>query len=327
MAHEDDAVEPVAVEHEPPALNGRAPGRPRVFVVLNAKSGRCDATEAREALERHFKVVGTACRVHEPSKDDDLAERVREAVRDGCALVVAAGGDGTVSAVADALVGSGTDTPLGILPLGTANVLAGEMGVPLDLDGACRLLAGAHTLAAIDAMEIGGKHYVTQAGTGLDAEMIRDTPGEHKRRFGRFAYIWTVLKHLVGFQPRRFVITADGQTTRAHAVSLVVANSGTLGQRPFRWGPDIRPDDGRIDVCVIRARSLVDFVRLGWHVLLFQHRADPNVTYLSATREVTIEASPPLPVQADGEVVGQTPVTIRVVPGVVRVVVPGKDGG
>lgn len=192
---------------------------------------------------------GITFEVHEPSHAEPLIGRIREAVDSGCDLVVAAGGDGTVSSVADALVG--TETPLGIIPLGTANVLAGELGIPLDVDASCALLAGDHALTRIDAMEIDGKHYVTQVGVGLDAEMIRGTQGEHKRRFGRLAYLWTAATRLVGLQARRFTLMVDGQTSRPRASQVLVANSGTLGSRPFRWGLDIRPDDGQVDVCLI----------------------------------------------------------------------------
>jgi YegS/Rv2252/BmrU family lipid kinase len=291
-----------------------------VFVVLNPKSGSCDRGEARGALERHFSVVGVACRVHETGHDDRLIDLVRDAVRGGCDLVVAAGGDGTVSAVADGLIG--TETPLGIVPLGTANVLARELGIPVDLEGACQLLAGDHALTKIDAMELGGKYYFTQVGVGIDAMMIRDTTREHKRRFGRVAYLWTAVTRLVGFQPRRFQLRIDGTVSRPRASQVLVANSGILGQPPFRWGPDIRPDDGRLDVCVIRARTVLDYLVLGWHVLLGQHRRDPNVGYRVAEQAVEIATNAPMPVQADGEIVGETPVTVKAVPGAVRVIVP-----
>ncbi|GAC1448489.1 MAG: diacylglycerol kinase family lipid kinase [Isosphaeraceae bacterium] len=298
----------------------RADRATSAFVVLNPKSGGCDADQARETLNRHLSAAGVACRFHEPSEGDSLGDRVRESVRSGCDLVIAAGGDGTVSAVADALAGA--EVPLGIVPLGTANVLAGELGVPLGLDDACALLAGDHTLTRIDAMEVAGKHYVTQVGVGLDAMMIRDTSHQEKRRFGRGAYIWTALTQFVGFRARRFTLTVDGATTRPRALQILVANSGTLGARPFRWGPDIRLDDGRLDVCVIRARTVFDVLALGWHFVRGQHQRDPNVRYLSASREVAIDSSRPFPVQADGEIIGETPVTVRVIPSALRVIVP-----
>jgi YegS/Rv2252/BmrU family lipid kinase len=297
-----------------------------VFVVLNPISGSSDPDTARSAFERHVCVAGAVCRIHEPSPGERLADLVREAVRSGSDLVVAAGGDGTVSAVANGLVGSGT--PLGIIPLGTANVLARELGIPVDLEQACALLGGDHALAVIDAMEVDGKAYLTQVGVGIDALMIRDTTTEDKRRFGRLAYIWTAASRLVGFQPRRFELTADGRGLRVSASQVLVANCGVLGQPPFRWGPDIVPDDGVIDVCVIRARSLWDYARIGWNFVTGRHRQDPNVRYLKVRDEVTIAmvSSKPLPVQADGEIIGQTPVTVRNKPAALKVVVPVTTG-
>jgi len=292
----------------------------RVLVILNPQAGSCTADDVRQALGRHFPCEDDACAVIETTGGEDLGGVARKAGADGRDLVIAAGGDGTVSAVAAGLVGSAT--PLGLIPLGTANVLARELGIPVDLEGACALLAGPHATRGIDAMRVGDRHFYTQVGVGVDALMIRDTKVEHKRRFGRAAYLWTALTRLVGFQPRRFTLTVDGREERIRASQVVVANVGTLGQPPFRWGPDIHLDDGRIEVCVVRARTAPDYLRLAWHVVRGQHEHDPGVRYLEARRSVSIQTRHPLPVQADGEVIGETPVEIAVVPGAVRVVVP-----
>ena len=92
--------------------------------------------------------------------------------------------------------------------------------------------------------------------------------------------------------------------------------------RPLRWGPHIRPDDGRIDVCVISARTVIDYLRVLWNLLRGQPKRNRNVRYLSATRSILISADRPLPVQADGEIIGETPVQVQVVPHAVRVIVP-----
>jgi diacylglycerol kinase (ATP) len=294
------------------------------FVVLNPVAGRGAAEDVRRAFERLFPADRTACEIHETVRDERIAEVVGDAVARGCDLVVAAGGDGTVSAVANGLVGS--DVPLGIIPMGTANVLARELGIPVDLESACRLVAGEHSTTRIDAMRVGGECYFTQVGVGIDALMIRDTRREDKRRFGRVAYLWTAFTSLLGFQPRRFVLTTDGHEYRGRASQIVVANCGILGQPPFRWGPDIHPDDGHLDVCVIRARSVLDYVTISGRVLTGRHRSSPHIRYLQAHREVVIAARhthhQPLPVQGDGEIIGQTPVTVGVVAGAVAVVVP-----
>jgi diacylglycerol kinase (ATP) len=294
----------------------------RVFAVVNPVAGSLEEGAVRRALERYFPVGDTACEIHETRPDERVAEVVREALGRGYDLVVAAGGDGTVSAVANGLVGS--TTPLGIIPLGTANVLSRELGIPVELDAACGLLAGAHSTTRIDAMRVGGVCYFTQVGVGIDALMIRDTGREAKRRFGRVAYLWTALTRLLGFQPRRFTVTADGRERRARASQIVVANCGILGQPPLRWGPDIRPDDGLLDVCIIRARSLIDYIKILAYVIAGRHHRSPHVRYLKARHRVSVAAGHPLPVQADGEIIGETPVTVEVVPEAVAVVVPGK---
>ncbi len=302
------------------AVQTEAERAQRVLVVLNPQSGSCTADDVREALARHFPGEQGVCSIVETGEGVDLAEVARQGSDEGRDLVIAAGGDGTVSAVAHGLVG--TETPLGIIPLGTANVLARELGIPVELEGACALLAGPYALRGVDVMRVAGKHYFTQVGIGIDAMMIRDTKTEHKRRFGRIAYLVTAARSLIGFQPRRFNLVVDGQKSRPKVMQIVVANVGTLGQPPFRWGPDIEPDDGRVNVCLVRARTLPDYARLVWHVVRHKHKQDPNVRYLDSRESVLVHCSRPMPVQADGEVIGETPVEIHVVPSAVRVVVP-----
>jgi YegS/Rv2252/BmrU family lipid kinase len=294
----------------------------RVVAILNPRSGSAAVEAIRGVLDECFAEGRSRLEVYELREGDDLGAVVRDRVAQSADVVIAAGGDGTVSAVADALVGSGT--ALGILPMGTANVLARELGIPLDLDDAARLIAGDHGRAAIDAMRIGGRHYLTQVGVGLDALMIRDTATEQKKRFGNLAYMWAAAKHLVGFQPRHFTLEVDGEPIKTRASDVVVANVGTLGHPPFRWGPDIRPDDGAVDVFISKARTIFDYVLLGWHVVTGRHKSDPNVSYLRAQRSVAIATRRPLPVQADGEVIGETPVRVELAPGAVTVVVPRR---
>jgi YegS/Rv2252/BmrU family lipid kinase len=292
----------------------------RVFVVLNPMAGNSTAADVRAALGRHFSADTWSQEVYETIGDEQVADVVRAALGRGCDLVVAAGGDGTVSDVAEALVH--TDIPLGIIPVGTANVLARELGLPLDLEGACALLAGEHATNSIDAMRVGDKVFFLQIGVGIDSLMIRDTDRAAKRRFGRAAYLWTALKWLIGYQPRRFTIVADGRRLRPRAAQVLIASGGVLGMAPFRWGPHIRPDDGRIDVCVLSARSLGDYLRVGWQVLIGHRRRSPNIRYYSAERSVVVDADRPLPVQGDGEILGETPIRVQVVADAVAVVVP-----
>lgn len=301
----------------------------RVFVILNPNSGSF-AAEVREILCRHFGDEESGrCRIHQLDAGQDVKTLVKEAIDGGAQLVIAAGGDGTVAAVADGMIGS--DVPMGIIPLGTANVLARELGLPLNPDETCEVLSSSERTATLDVMRVGDRPYFTQVGIGLDSLMIRDTDDEAKQKLGRIAYLWTAAVRLAGFQPRRFLITIDdNQARQVRATQVLVANVGTLGQPPFQWGPDIHPDDGELTVCVLRARSVVDYLRLGVNVLRGQPRRDPSTRYFKAKQRIKIElvrSSSPLPVQGDGEIIGETPVTVDLQAGAIRVVVPEDTEG
>jgi len=293
----------------------------QIFVVLNRKSGQASVDDVRAALEAQVG-DGRAVELFElqGSGETEAADAVGEALRRGCDLVVAVGGDGTVAAVAHALVG--TDVPLAVIPMGTANVFARELGIPLALADAAALVGGEFATSSVDVMRVNGRHYVLQIGIGVDAVMIRDTPTEAKSRFGRLAYLWTAARALSGFQPERFNIVVDGKRHRLNASEVLIANGGVLGIDPLRWGPDIRPDDGAIDLCVVNASAPSDYLGVLWTAVTGRHQSDRRLRYFRAERHISVNARRPLPIQADGEVIGRTPLQVEVVPGALRVAVP-----
>ncbi len=300
-------------------MTATAQEQARIFVVLNPMAGSCTAADVRQAVDRQLgEQIQT--NIYETTGDEDVVALVRAELTNTPSMVVAAGGDGTISDVAEALIG--TDIRLGIIPVGTANVFARELGIPLDLEAACALLGSQPNTTSVDAMKVGDQYFVLQIGIGIDSLMIRDTDRQSKRRFGRAAYLWTAFTRLIGYQPMRFTIVADGKRIRPRASQVLIANGGVLGIPPFRWGPNIRPDDGKIDVCIVSARTGLDYMGLIWHTLLGQQRRDRNVRYLTAERSIAISADQPLPIQADGEIIGETPIQIEVVPDALKVIVP-----
>jgi YegS/Rv2252/BmrU family lipid kinase len=292
-----------------------------VFVVLNPVAGTSDRNTVVAALESRFAGDGRRLTIYETTGEpgEDVPGRVREAVAGGADLVIAAGGDGTVSMVADAL--SGGDVPLGILPIGTANVFAQVLGQPLDLDGSADLLAGALATAPIDAMRLNNQLSVLHISVGITSLMQRDTPREAKRRFGRLAYLYVAARWALGFQPRRFNLVIDGVRHRLSASQVLIANGGEMGQGPFTWGPDIAPDDGVLDVCVINANTLQDYMAVAWSTLTGRHRQNRRLRYFKARHSISVNTKRSLPVQSDGELLGTTPIQVKVVPAAFRCVV------
>ncbi|NLG50880.1 MAG: diacylglycerol kinase family lipid kinase [Chloroflexi bacterium] len=308
-------------------LRARLRGTPRpvahigpVFVVLNPEAGRFEQVELREALRVKFRGAHSRYTIYEMNGQEDIVPVVRQAIENGFSRVVAAGGDGTVSAVVSGLVG--TNVPLGIIPIGTGNALARELGIPLKPYKAVDLLVGAHTTRSIDAMQVGERYFVLVVGAGVSSLVIGGTHREAKLRFGRLAYVFQVLKQFLGFQPYRFKIVVDGRTLHLRASEVLVANTSRVGWSALHWARNIRPDDGELVVCIIRLPSLWAYLRVGWSMLFNRQHRNPRMRFLGARDKVLIECRQPVQVQADGEMIGQVPVEVRVVPSAVQVIVP-----
>lgn len=285
-----------------------------IFVVLNPVAGTSNRDQVVAALEARFRAAGQRFEIYETTgePDEDIPALVRAAVARGADMVVAAGGDGTVSLVANALVGSAV--PIGILPIGTANVFAQVLGLPTNLAGAADVVADTFALRSVDGMRVGDQLGVLHVSVGITSLMQRDTSRELKRRFGRFAYFYVAGRWLLGFQPRRFNVVIDGKRRRFNASQVLIANGGEMGQPGFTWGPDIAPDDGVIDLCVINASTFGDYLAVAWSTLTGRHRQNHRLRYYKAQKRISVNTKRPLPVQIDGELAGNTPLQVEVVP-------------
>ena len=299
----------------------------RALVVINPGAPKHGAEEVRAAIERSASRHGIPCRIVEMPKGDHAAaaiqEHVRRAVQEGWERVVVAGGDGTVSMVAQCLARCGDHcTRLGIIAGGTTNVLAKELGLPEPLDDAVAVALESDRSIEIDAICSGERYFWTQVGIGPDARMIRETSDEERRKLGRLAYVISFVRRIVSERRRRFRLEIDGSAMRARAWQLIVANVGTAGGTPsFTWGPKIDPTDGVVELCVYDMRGLLDHVRVFWRVMTGRHRQDQRARFFRVHREVRIESDFPTLVQGDGEVIGRTPITLTIAMHALRIVI------
>jgi diacylglycerol kinase family enzyme len=240
-------------------------------------------------------------------------------MRDGFDLAVAAGGDGTVSAVIDGIAGN--PTPLGIIPTGTGNLIARELCIPEKVDDAVRLIAGAPRSRKIDVMKIGNRVFVLNASVGISAAVISDTTRRSKHHFGRIAYFWNTIPKIFTLKRRQLVVTADGNGQEYRAIEVAIMNCGILAKMLHPKAPEIRIDDGYLDVLILGTKPFRDFPLYIFR-LLTGRTPDILSRFIRVERRVAIRSGVPLPVQADGDMIGTTPLEVELLPGAVSVLVP-----
>ena len=232
------------------------------------------------------------------------------------------GGDGTAVEVIGALAGSGQ--PVGVLPGGTGNLIARTLGIPIRLDRAVAALVRGDE-AIIDLGQItGGRRFAFSAGIGIDARMIEGAPAHLKRRLGVLAYVISAARAVLQREDFRVRATVDGVVHERRASAVMVVNFGAVLNDLIRLGPDIRSDDGVLDLCIFSPETLRDALRVLWRLFRKDFRSDACVVYVPG-RHFRIETVPPRPAQADGELIGPTPIEITVAPLAAHMLIPKRD--
>ena len=239
--------------------------------------------------------------------------------------VFSLGGDGTAMEVAGSLAGTGT--LVGALPGGTGNLLARALLIPLRIDKAVDKLLGGDERRIDLGRFADGRRFAVAAGVGIDVSMVQATPKWMKKLFGVTAYAvmgsLAAFRILVGGRRIHASVTVDDITESGEVTSILVANFGALLNERITLGPKIQSDDGVLDVCVFSPKSLFDAIGIMWRLLRRDFSAHPAMSYRSGSR-IRIETTPPCEAQADGELIGMTPLDIVVEPLSVRLLVPAR---
>lgn len=302
------------------ASHPKKPQARRVGLVINV---------TKDQAEHTVGLVHTACAraglsaplVIPSSAEDPGHSMTRQALEAGCDVVLAAGGDGTVRAVAAEL--SGTEVPLGVIPLGTGNLFARNIGLDYQDLRACVDEAVHGTSHRVDTLELvierpGGRTEqeisLVIAGGGLDAEVMQDTREALKQRAGWLAYGEAGIRHLAGAR-QSVTVQLDGGTPHSFKVrSVIVANCGTL-QAGMVLVPTARFDDGHVDTVLFTPRHALDWARIIAKTVL-RFSADIPVMTVRQSRAARISMHEPMPFQIDGDAVGEvTGVSVAVAPG------------
>jgi diacylglycerol kinase (ATP) len=306
--------------------------RRRACLLVNPASGK--GSEAKAQGNAHEKIwselrrAGIWAELVETQPDVPPGEIASRAAKEGFAMVIASGGDGTVGATAKGLVG--TDCPLGILPMGTYNNFARSLRLPHDLRAACQVLARGRT-RRVDVGEANGHYFLEAAGVGIDASLF---PLGEEIKSGRWIRLWQALKLAYQAEPSRIHFELDlplseayqdgarnrggsqpfaaGEQKRAldfSAFLLIVANTRYYGSG-FTVAPNAIMDDGLMNVRIFRNFSKGELLKHFWSISRRRYAYSPKIDTFTA-REVHITAKSDLPFHVDGYPVGKLPLKIK----------------
>lgn len=301
-----------------------------ILVVINPGSG--GAQPVLHTLNSVFRPAGVQWDVRLTQAFGDAKRLASEAAAAGVDYVGIYGGDGSVMEAATGLFGTGV--PLVVLPGGTANVFSKELGIPQNLEKAAALVTDESSqVRKVDMGLVNGEHYfVLRFATGFEAEMTDLADRELKDRVGKLAYTVAGARAMAKPLNAKYRFTLDGREESCEGVTAMIANTGNLGlpgvKLDLAKGSDV--SDGLLDVVVISHRD-----RSTWNRLLTfsvvrsdedirRDLEDIKVRYHWQARKIRIEADPPQKINLDGEIIGETPAEVEVVPQAMQVLVPGK---
>lgn len=291
-----------------------------VLVILNPVSGHHDYKQSKRTILDYLDDAGRTYELRETRGDGDALRWAREA--SGYDLVLVGGGDGTIVEAMSGMIKNPHPIPLAQLPMGTANLLARSMAVPIRLREALDLVFRDGVVASLDVGYLPeyDRYFAIVAGSGWDARMIEDADREMKNKLGFFAYVVSGLRHLFDLRRSRVTIEVDGKKYLFLAHTVMVINIGKIHGSGFSIGKAVSPHDGKLNLAVAMSHTFWGFVRMLIQILFGKFKKSRELKYFCAAN-IKVEASPPLKLEADGEPIGETPFEVKVVPGGSQLVV------
>jgi diacylglycerol kinase (ATP) len=290
----------------------------KVHVVINPAAGQDEPI--LNVLNHVFHPAGVDWEVSLTHKSGDAKRMAAQAAASGVDLVAAYGGDGTQMEVANGLLGTGV--PQAILPGGTGNAMAHELGVSLKLKEASELIVTSDKRRAIDLAKVGDQVFMLRAYTGVSADQAASR--EEKDKYGQLAYIQAGLKFLSNTPENHYQATVDGEVIEGEALICYILNAGSIGGVMGISLPtigDVDISDGYLDLYAVTKR-MKPLRAVSKHVFHHEGSDEEIGVYHWRGKEITIESDPIQDVWIDGELGGQTPFSLSALPQALEIVVP-----
>ena len=293
-------------------------------LIFNPVAGQGDSEQdlaiIKSILEPEFDLD-----IQYTTKNISGGELARKAVENRAEIIIASGGDGTVSAVAEALIKK--DIPLGVIARGTANAFANALDIPDTIKEACQAIIDGAT-KKVDTGICNGKPMILLAGIGFEAETVEDADRETKDRLGMLAYILSGLKQLTEFEKFTTTIETNDKIITVEANAITIANAAPPTSVLAHGTAGVIYDDGLLDVTIIAPETRTGAIAISYHLLQRASNDEAakrgDIGYLR-TKWVKIKTEPPQKVVLDGEIVGTTPVEVECIPQGLTVFVPAEQ--
>lgn len=298
-----------------------AANRSKLLVILNPVAGQKDSSKTRSTITKFLDSRDVDYELRETGGDGDALKWAKEAA--GVDLVVVAGGDGTVMEAMSGMIENPRPVALAQLPLGTANLLSRALSIPTKLEDALELAIGTGVAVSMDIgfLVSHDRYFAIIAGAGWDAKLIADATREMKDKLGFFAYVISGIKNLFTLRSSRIQIEIDDKVENFRADSVAVINVGEIHGSGIAIGEKVSPHDGHLDLAIASTRGSLGIFRLLWRILTKSFDNSDELKYFTASH-LKVSAIPPLKLEIDGEVVGETPFEVKVVPDGARLIVP-----
>lgn len=294
----------------------------RFHFIFNPVAGNGLSQKAFAQMEDLLRAQSIDYSVANSEYAGHAPDLARAALAAGHDCIVAVGGDGTVREVAEAMIGS--SIPLGVLPCGTGNDLVKSLHIPSDPAAVLELLLHGE-VRSMDAGEANGMLFFNIAGFGFDVDVLENTELYKKRFRGLVPYLLGLLRALTHMQLRHVRITTPEGVEEYDAL-VVAAGNGTHFGGGMNITPLADPCDGLFDICVIHSINKLKALKVLARFVKGKHISMSEITrYYNAT-ELTVESDPDSSLELDGEITGSTPVTFRLLPGVLRIIWGGNGG-
>lgn len=294
----------------------------RACLIFEARAGKCEKEQDLITIERTL-LPEMDLEVRFTAEDVKAKSLARQALQDSFDLIIALGGDGTISAVAEVMMGTGI--PLGIIPRGTANAFATALGIPITVSGACEIILKGHT-RAVDGAKTNYHSMITTVGIGLEAEAFYRVEQQEKKDLGTLSYGIANFQQLVNdLNNFEIWLETDEKEIHLQGVAVTIANVAPLISLLAQGTEKAIVDDGLLDITIVAPTDTIDAIASTFSLL--KSALQGEATHRSSivhlrSRYIKVRTNPPQKIAIDGDLAGETPIEIECIPAALTVFAP-----